>query len=341
LRHSPKIDPQILALILTPMDILKGLHKEFGWFIWGLVGLGIIWYFTGGAERESSKGGQYIKPLAPLDTGEVYGKYYAGTPNRGNETLELPESPADVVRNVESKIADFLTLSEEAKQIHLTSLLAKRISFDGIAGAKSSKVHSEYLRILASEYATGPIGISGLLLRGIGYDSNVIIPRAAELPILGTTVIKKDVYLPPGGRALVSSGRSPIGTSFRANICTGYLDQFQDYVPDLRRDCPSAVEELRKTELSGEDACIEFVEKIPRCRIFEGRLPNTISGACRVFITEKLNYNSCVASHKSEKYFYADEWRIFLDQTEELWKEKNEIIRLMDAKGGTIDAITY
>lgn len=323
------------------MDILKGLHKEFGWFIWGLVGLGAIWFFTGGPNNATARGGQYIKPLAPIDSGEVYGKYYAGSPVKSGETLDLPQSPADVVRTAGSKIEDFFTESEKAKQIHITSLLAKRISFDGIAGAKASDANEEYLRILASEYAKGPIAVSGLLLRGTGYDSAVLVPRAVELPILGASATKKDVYLPPGGRALVSSGRSPIGTSFRANMCTGYLDQFQNYAPDLRRECPTPLEELRQTELVGEEACVEFVEKIPRCRIYQGKLPNSLSGACRVFVTEKLNYNACVAAHKNDEDFYKDEWRLFLDQQEELWRDRNEIIRLIDAKENVVDAITY
>lgn len=45
----------------------------FKWFILMLVGLWIVWYVTGGPERIESQKGSLIKPLAPLDTGEVYG----------------------------------------------------------------------------------------------------------------------------------------------------------------------------------------------------------------------------------------------------------------------------
>ena len=40
-----------------------------------LVGLYFVWLFTGGPERETSRGGAFIKPPAPLDSGEVYQNY--------------------------------------------------------------------------------------------------------------------------------------------------------------------------------------------------------------------------------------------------------------------------
>jgi hypothetical protein len=322
------------------MDILKGLGKEFGWLWLALLGLGIVWYFSGGAQDPDAHRA-YIKPPAPLDTGETYGKYYeGGDPNRP-ESLDLPEAPAVLVRNVESKIEDFFTESQKARDIHKNSLLAKKIYFDGIAGAKAEKVKDEFLRILASNEAKNPIIISGLTITGLGYGVNTIIPKAAQLPVLGATVTRGDVYLPPGGRALISSGRSPIGTSFQVNMCTGYLDQFQDYTPDLRKECPSPSTELKKAGLDKDQICAAFVEKLPRCRIYQGNFPSTISATCKKFVTEKLTYNGCVASNKKYEEFYEKEWRIFLGQDEELWREKNEVVRLIDAKGGIIDAITY
>ena len=34
-----------------------GFHAEFGWFIWGFVILGVLWFFSGGIYRESSHEG--------------------------------------------------------------------------------------------------------------------------------------------------------------------------------------------------------------------------------------------------------------------------------------------
>ena len=324
------------------MDILKGLHKEFGWLIWGLVGIALVWFFTGGTERPEAHEGQYIKPLAPLDTGEIYGRYYAGKEQaQTRTTLDLPQSPAAIIKKTESGIKSFLDQSEEAKQIHVTSLLAKKVSFDGIAGAKSSDPNKEYIRLLSSEHAKGSINVSGLLLGGNAFDSAAIIPKAVNFPLLGVTPAKTDVLLPPGGRALVTTGRSPVGMSIRVNMCSGYLDQFQDYTPGLEKNCPSAIDELKASGPYNDSACRDLAEKIPRCRIYQGSLPKNISRACVDFLAEKLNYNSCAIRHEKDKDFYKDEWRIFLDRESELWRNKDEIIRLIDAKQNTIDAVTY
>lgn len=323
------------------MEIITGIFKEFGWFVWGLIGIGIIWFLTGGLYSPSAHQGAYLKPPAPLDTGEVYGTYYEGNITPDNSTLDLPRKPGEIIRKVTASLEGFLEESKVAEEIHSTSLLAKSIHFDGVAGAKEKEPVDEYIRIVSSERANGPVLLSGLTLQGRAYGTALRIPQAAELVIIGDTSRKSNVSLSPGGRALLTTARSPIGTSFRVNMCTGYLDQFQDYTPDLRKDCPSPEAELAKTELTGEKACVDFVKSLPRCRVYQGGFPSNLSSACKIFVSEKLNYNTCVAKHSKDADFYSNEWRIFLDQSKEIWDDKNEIIRLLDPKGKIIDAITY
>lgn len=87
------------------MEFFKHFHDEFGWLLWGLVILGFIWFFAGGAMRDTAHEGLYLKPPAPLDSGEAYGKYYSGdvgttTPTIRVEKLDLPEWPADFIRAI-------------------------------------------------------------------------------------------------------------------------------------------------------------------------------------------------------------------------------------------------
>ncbi|MBX4209404.1 hypothetical protein KW799_01795 [Candidatus Parcubacteria bacterium] len=285
-------------------DILKGLHEEFGWFIWGLAGLGVIWFFNGGPDRPVAHEGAYLKPLAPVDTGEAYGTYYAGTPISKKETLNLPEAPADIVRKAESTLASFVTRSKEAVAIHANSLLAKGIYLDGPGGAKASNPDAEYLRIVASPSASGPIRISGLVLAGISLPEGIFIPRAVFLPLTGQPLEKQNVSLQPGGRAIITSGASPFGASFQVNSCTGYLNELGTFTPALRKECPDG-------------------------------------SNCRTDKAKGFTYNMCVGAHLNDKGFYSGEWRLFLDQPKEIWRNSSEIIRLIDAKGNIVDAITY
>lgn len=51
-----------------------GWFSLFKWFILILVGLWILWYYTGGPERAEKQGAKpFLRPLEPLDTGETYG----------------------------------------------------------------------------------------------------------------------------------------------------------------------------------------------------------------------------------------------------------------------------
>lgn len=318
-----------------------GFHSQFGWLLWGLVLLGFIWFFTGGTQSETAHEGAYIKPLAPIDSGRAYGTYYEGEDAKQNETLNLPQAPGNFLREASFLIGDIFSEIKEVKDTRVTPLLGKKIYFGDTTKAKAKNPDGEYLRIEIDPYTKNAQNISGLVLRGAGFNTSILIPKAASLPILGTSSVKTDVILPPGGNAIVVSGRSPIGTSFRMNKCAGYLNQFQNYAPDLDRNCPYPADELKAYGPYREVACAEFIEKIPRCEVFQGAPPKTLSNTCVDFLAEKLNYNACVADHKNDKDFYSNEWRLFLNQPNELWKNNDEIIRLMDADGAVLDAVTY
>jgi hypothetical protein len=298
----------------------------------------------GGANDPSAQG-RYIKPLAPLDSGETYGgSFKSGGTSGDKEKLNLPEAPAEIVKSAGEKIRDIFSsigASREAQKISATTLLSKTVFLDGTAGAQSSEAQEEYLRIVATPQAEKPVSLEGMTLRGSALGTNVSIPLATNLPVLGTPNLKIAVSLPPTGRAIITSGRSPIGTSFRVNICTGYLDQFQSFTPTLRQECPEPLDELKAVGPYEEASCQAFVKTLPRCRAFSETFPADISASCKAFITNNLNYNSCVQRNEKAETFYKNEWRLFLDRTGELWKNRQEIIKLFDAKGNTVDAITY
>ena len=47
--------------------------NDLKWLIFILIGLWLVWFFTGGPQRYESQQGPFIKPPAPLDTGAIYG----------------------------------------------------------------------------------------------------------------------------------------------------------------------------------------------------------------------------------------------------------------------------
>jgi hypothetical protein len=126
-------------------------------------------------------------------------------------------------------------------------------------------------------------------------------------------------------------------------MCTGYLDQFQKFTPDLRQECPEPLIELSqsKSPAAQEESCQDFVRTLPRCRVHKDSFPSTVSASCKAFVTQDLNYNSCAQRNEKSEGFLKNEWRLFLEKTSELWKNKQEVIKLFDTSSETVDAITY
>ncbi|MFA6095576.1 MAG: hypothetical protein WC767_01910 [Candidatus Paceibacterota bacterium] len=319
------------------------LLEEFGWFIFGLIGLALMWFVMGGPERDIAREGLYLKPPAPLDSGKAYGGAYISNKTREPEvitaTFEVPATK--IIKTASEEIGNFFLAPDEAAKIHGVSLLSRRFILDGKAGAESSDPAKEYVRVILHAEADKPEVFSGLTLQGSALNVSATVPKGTILPLVGVKYKEEPIVLSPGDRAIVISGRSPIGTSFAVNMCTGYLGQFQEFTPELRRDCPEPLTELKSSGPYGDATCRGFVGSISRCSTSEVLPPSYLSDACKTFVIEKLNYNSCVLRHQNDEGFRKSEWRVFLGKTGELWKSGREVIRLLDAKGVTLDAITY
>lgn len=279
--------------------------EEIGWFLLALLIIGAIWFFNGGANRATSHEGAFIKPLAPLDSGNIYGNYYQGTQTKTNEQLDLPEWPVNIFREAENFIIGWFVHTPKSTILaHETSVTIGGLIFDGLAGAKSSDPDTEYVRIIASPTATSSFQLSGLIMFDKNSSNQITIPKATDLAAIDKNPQLSDIIMSAGGRALVSSGKSPIGYSFRLNECIGYLNETSTYVPALPNACPDG-------------------------------------SGCKSNPSKKLTYANCVSAHKNDSGFYLNEWRVFLGQSNELWNNSNDTIELKSSSGNIIDVLSY
>jgi len=151
-------------------------------------------------------------------------------------------------------------------------------------------------------------------------------------------------FLSPGEKAIIVTGRSPKGVSFRLNICTGYFSQFQNFTPSLPKQCPLQRDEDYPTGPNGvTDICIDYLESIGRCETNVGSLPLLLASdpVCQEYISLNVHYGGCVNIHKNDSDFYKSEWRIFLGRGNALWKDRRETILLVDEEGKTVDSMSY
>ena len=156
------------------------------------------------------------------------------------------------------------------------------------------------------------------------------------------------VILQQNDRVILTKGFSPIGISFRTNKCTGYFEENRTFNPNLPMNCPLARDEKLPNFSDVYDRnneCIKVIDQIGRCTTkgssFIRYLPDTISSACKNYITTQINYNSCVAKYFSNTDFPGNEYRIFLNKFGPLWRTTHDTINLHDENGLIVDSISY
>jgi len=212
-----------------------------------------------------------------------------------------------------------------------------------VSGAGSLDPRNESIEISVNQNAGVPVDLSGWTLESEATGNATIIPKGAEVPAAGAVNAAQDIVLSPGERAIIISGQSPIGASFRENKCIGYYSTFQHFSPSLPQNCPAPNDELSAYFGSGyirDASCINYVNTLSRCQVVLTP-PPTVSGACQSFVVKYLNYNGCVAAHQSDLDFNGSTWHLYLGRTNSMWRTQHEVVKLLDSKGKTVDAFSY
>lgn len=169
----------------------------------------------------------------------------------------------------------------------------------------------------------------------------------------------QNVILQGGENAILTTGS--IGsalpykiTSFKENICSGYLQDMPEYnfTPSLNRNCPQPRNEIGIENLDTE--CRRFVEGISTCHTptfnsgdnmgepcstcVDGK---RLSNACYAYIKDHFNYGSCIAYHGQDENFFGRTWRIFLNKGWEMWAKEYETIQIFDKLGRLVNTYSY
>lgn len=313
------------------------------WFFIGVfVFIFLIWIITGGpvhplafsgptlAQPQELGGGTYLSlPRAPFTIGGTEVSL-PGSSSNTSDTYQLNG-------NTVPAFVGGTAFGEASPYRGLVSMNHY------VSGAGSLDPRNEYIELSIPQNASAPVNISGWILRSEATGSSITIPRGTEVPTSGTINTVQDIVLVPGTRAMLISGRSPIGASFRENKCIGYFSSFQSFSPSLPQNCPSPNDELISSSGSGyvrDASCIDYVNTLSRCQVALSP-PTTVSGSCQSFLVKYLNYNGCVEAHQRDVDFSGSMWRVYLGRSNSMWRTQHEVVKLLDATGKTVDAFSY
>jgi hypothetical protein len=311
-----------------------------GWlFIGILICIFAVWVATGGPSRPISWSGPYITPITTVgDRSEGYGISHAS----GSESTS--HNTSRDLANAQDEVADLQRSVVSARQFGEASIYKDKVTIRHSVGSFSSdNPDDEYLTVSASSRIDAPIDISGWRVTSAATGKAVTIPTGVALVHSGAVNAQADIALGAGETAIISVGDSPIGVSFKENMCTGYFDQFQRFTPSLSQSCPIPSSDFDRFYLGSTqsfDACRAFVRTVGRCEVPREGV-SSLGSECRAFIDKYFNYNGCVAAHAGDKDFYGRQWRIFLARSGDFFTETHDSIKLLDASGKTVDLLSY
>ncbi len=294
---------------------------------------------------------QSDEPRAPLISGGSSSEEQGGSGSKGTsgstKTPTKNPSLSDIEKDLDKAEKDALAIEKAIAQEKIKreqSEYASMFSFSS-GSAGSSNPDTEYVTFTYRPKDDRKTLVSGFELRSTVTGRSAVIGKGVQLPFSGQVNSEESIFLSPGDKVIVITGRSPIGYSFRLNQCTGYFTQFQKFTPSLPKSCPEAEDEFDLFPTAPNnfsDACLDYLGTIPRCTMPLKNIPVAyLESQCYEFITQKINYKTCVEEHKNDRGFYVKEWRVYLGQSQELWKSRRETIKLLDHNKKTIGTVSY
>lgn len=315
------------------------------WFFIGVfVFIFLIWVATGGPTHAISFDGPFISAPSPLGTGTYLSlptaPFALGTsniqlanPDTGSGSSYVSSGSGSLTGGSSLDNVDFGPPSPYRGEVTLSHY---------VSGAGSSNPDDEYITLSLASNAPAPVTISGWSLESGASGNAATIPNATPVPMSGSIQALAPIVLNPGDTAIISSGESPIGASFRENECIGYFAEYQQFSPQLPDDCPSPTTELENyyPDYIRDTSCIQYVKTLPACTL-EITPPPGIGGACGQFLENYLSYSGCVQAHQNDTDFNGTTWRIYLGRTTAMWRPEYEVVKLTDQNGATVDAFSY
>lgn len=317
-----------------------------------LIALAVFWVLSGGP-RKVFEDTQALVDASTPEEGEI-SFALPWQPPQIFPTLDLANAlnfaPDDDLSSAERKLeeleAEYDRLSVEAQTTRTfgnpSPFFGKISIVEDVSGVREGDAKEEYVQVMANYSNQETIDVSGWTLESALSGVRIMIPPSASPFIANSANVLGPTALAPGGLALVSSAPSPVGVSFRENMCTGYLSQFQSFSPRLPEECPAPSQVLPMTEsnlVNYGESCFDAIANLPQCQF-----PQNLSGvsySCEAYLREKLSYNGCVTANSFRASFNRNMWRVYLGASGEIWRNSHDAIRLLDSEGRTVSVFVY
>ncbi len=142
---------------------------------------------------------------------------------------------------------------------------------------------------------------------------SIYMPKAVSNFNLRGAWFESDLVLAPNNYVYVYNSQSPIGRNFRLNKCTGYLNNYYKFMPNLPNSCPR-IDRGEIISFSGK--CQNILTSLGSCKEIKNSDWNTLVGDeeanCRAYVSN-FNYGGCYSAYYADRDFLSKEWRVWLN----------------------------
>lgn len=257
-----------------------------------------------------------------------------------NATISKPISREEQLIKIEKELRKTkIEVDKLNKQVALFKEKEKQSLYWGtvrvtLRTSRSQKPEDEIITITVNRNAPKGTRVPLSTFRlADGHGEVFTIPGGTKLPIPGLANEKEDIVLEPGQTAIISTGSSPNGLSFMTNLCTGYFNKGYRFNPGLPTACPIPFNEKWVSPLPPQ--CWDYIKTIRRCQI-PYPLPLNLKPECQEAVAQNSTYNACINTHKGDKDFYKNEWRLFLGRRTPIFENRYDSASLLDAEGKVV-----
>lgn len=213
---------------------------------------------------------------------------------------------------------------------------AKNVNITSVKNP-ASNASWEYITFTVYGNNTNSINITGWSIKSDVTGNQLFIGTGSSDP---TRVAPTPILISSGSEVTVSTGISPVGTSFQLNKCSGYFGQLNNYVPPIDRQCPYWSKQDFPEAILKDSNCMSYINTFYGCKIYPGDNFD-LTPYCNGFVKQHASYEGCLNDYGSDSDFYKKEWRVFLGSNFPVWHKNKDTLRLLDAQGKVIDIYSY
>ncbi len=266
--------------------------------------------------------------------------------NKSKQTTEKTEPLTKTeieqkIKETKERVTELEEEIRETKEKETRSPYFEMVTIAGVYTPSNRNIDNEYLTLRSSYDIDTPIDITGWTIKSRLTGNTITIPKGSNLYLPNNNSYISNIEVSKSQYIYINTGTSPIGESFRANICSGYHNQFYDFKPYITEYCPYPIDDVEGIPYSlDNEKCFDFIDDMNRCEVQIESIPN-FSSQCTEYINQKVNYPTCVSKHKNDDDFYKNEWRIFLRSSQPLWRISKDTLDMFDKNGKVVDTYSY